>query len=119
MKKSAALTGLVPASLAGKGGETVLAAVREGDAQYVTTRLHINGYDDVQVAAGDAVVWTIVAEEGSLNGCNNELVLPAFDQQVCLQEGENVITYTPERVGRYVYSCWMGMLRNTITVVET
>ncbi len=33
-------------------------------------------------AEGVPVVWTLVVEEGTLNSCNNEVVLPAFDQLV-------------------------------------
>ena len=32
-------------------------------------------------------------------------------------QGENVIEFTPERTGRFPYSCWMGMIRSSITVV--
>jgi hypothetical protein len=31
--------------------------------------------------------------------------------------GENVIEFTPSRTGRFSYSCWMGMIRSSITVV--
>ncbi|MCC8150305.1 MAG: sulfite exporter TauE/SafE family protein, partial [Lachnospiraceae bacterium] len=90
----------------------------DGDVQYVTTTLHANGYDDIQVTAGIPVVWTIEVGESNLNGCNNEIVLSAFDQQVKLTTGEVVIEFTPLEEGTYAYSCWMGMLKNTITVVE-
>jgi plastocyanin domain-containing protein len=32
--------------------------------------------------------------------------------------GENVIEFTPEKTGKFSYSCWMGMIRSSITVVE-
>jgi plastocyanin domain-containing protein len=32
--------------------------------------------------------------------------------------GENVIEFTPSRTGRFSYSCWMGMIRSSITVIE-
>ena len=102
---------------AASGGETAVTAVQDGGTQYVTTRLRSNGFDDIQVAQGIPVAWTIVADEESLNGCNNEIVLPAFNQQIKLEAGENTIRFTPETPGSYPYSCWMGMLRNTITVV--
>ena len=104
---------------AASGGETTVTAAQEGGVQYVTTSLRSNGFDDIQVAQGIPVVWTIVADEESLNGCNNEIVLPAFDQQIKLEAGENTIRFTPETPGSYPYSCWMGMLRNTITVIST
>lgn len=99
-------------------GQPVVAAVVDGGTQYVTTALRANGFDDIQVVAGIPVEWTITADKESLNGCNNEIVLSAFGQQVKLSEGANTITFTPEEPGEYLYSCWMGMLRSTITVVE-
>ena len=94
----------------------VLSTVENG-VQYVRTTLRPGGYDDIQVVAGIPVVWTISADESALNGCNNELVIPAFGQQVKLAEGTTTIEFTPQEVGSFSYSCWMGMLRNTITVV--
>ncbi|MCD8322229.1 MAG: sulfite exporter TauE/SafE family protein [Oscillospiraceae bacterium] len=109
------LTGFtLPGTSSGSGD--VIEAVVDGDTQYVTTTLHANGYDDIQVVAGIPVVWTIEVEESALNGCNKEIILSAFDQQVTLSAGEVTITFTPEEEGTYTYSCWMGMLKNTITV---
>ena len=80
--------------------------------------VNLNGFDDIQVVSGIPVEWTIIADENSLNGCNNEIVLSAFGRQVKLNEGNNTVSFTPEEPGEYLYSCWMGMLRSTITVVE-
>lgn len=118
VQNNLALTGvMLPGTGSGSGNAPVAAAV-DGGAQYVTTTLRANGFDDIQVVAGIPVVWTIVADEESLNGCNHEIVLPAFGQQVKLTEGSNTIAFTPGEPGEYLYSCWMGMLRSTITVVE-
>lgn len=117
VQNNLALAGILLPGTGNSGNMPVIATV-EGDAQYVTTTLRANGFDDIQVAAGIPVVWTIVADEASLNGCNNEIVLPAFGQQVKLEAGTTTITFTPERTGSYPYSCWMGMLCNTITVVD-
>ena len=118
VQNNLALSGAVlPWMGGGSAGETIVATV-EGDTQYVTTTLHVNGFDDIQVSAGIPVVWTITVEEETLNGCNNEIVLPAFNQQVKLEAGTTTITFTPEEPGVYPYTCWMGMLQNTITVVQ-
>ncbi|WP_156029208.1 hypothetical protein [Bacillus gaemokensis] len=35
-----------------------------------------------------------------------------------LEVGENLIVFTPEKPGTYMYSCWMGMIRGVIIVKE-
>lgn len=106
--------GLSPAP----GGQETVAAVVSGDVQYVTTELHSNGFDSIRVQAGMPVVWTIHADAQSLNGCNNEVVVPAFGIQAKLGEGDTQLVFTPTEPGTYLYSCWMGMLKSTIVVTE-
>ena len=118
VKNNLALAGILLPG-AESGGNAVITSVVKDGTQYVTTSLRSNGFDDIQVVEGIPVVWTITASEDSLNGCNNEIVLSAFDQQIKLEAGENTIRFTPESAGNYPYSCWMGMLRNTITVIST
>ncbi len=109
------LTGFMPTL--DSHNNNVLIADIYGDAQYITTNLHSNGYDDIQVTAGIPVVWTVEVEKENLNGCNNKIVLPAFNREISFSDGKAVIEFTPEKEGTYTYSCWMGMLKNTITVV--
>lgn len=107
--------GLSPAP----GGQETVAAVVSEDVQYVTTELHSNGFDSIRVQAGMPVVWTIHADAQSLNGCNNEVVVPAFGIQAKLGEGDTQLVFTPTEPGTYLYSCWMGMLKSTIVVTES
>ena len=118
VQNNLALTGVTLPWTGSSSGDSVFVADVEGGVQYVTTELHANGYDDIQVTAGIPVIWKILADEGSLNGCNNEIFLPAFDQQVKLEAGTTIISFLPEKEGVYPYTCWMGMLQNTITVIE-
>ncbi len=115
VQNNLALTGFTLPGASSGSSDAVIAVV-DGDTQYVTTTLHANGYDDIQVVVGIPVVWTIQVEEANLNGCNKEIILSAFDQKVTLSAGEVTIVFTPEKEGTYTYSCWMGMLKNTITV---
>ncbi len=105
-------------SVSGTSGESAVTAMvdTENNVQTLSTTLHVNGFDDIVVEAGIPVVWTINADASSLNGCNNAIVIPEYNLQVTLQEGENVIEFTPSETGTFTYTCWMGMLKNTITV---
>ncbi|MCD8216982.1 MAG: sulfite exporter TauE/SafE family protein [Clostridiales bacterium] len=73
------LTGFsVSPTVSSTNADGAVVSAIDGDVQYVTTTLHSNGYDDIQVTAGIPVVWTIEVDESNLNGCNNEIVLSAF-----------------------------------------
>ncbi|MDR1481610.1 MAG: sulfite exporter TauE/SafE family protein [Synergistaceae bacterium] len=97
-----------PATLSGLGG-----------VQEVATSLTKYGrYSPITVKAGVPVKWTIHADRGTVNGCNNEIIIPAFGIQRKLSVGDTLVEFTPTKPGKYTYSCWMGMIRSTITVVE-
>jgi len=93
-------------------------AVIDGKYQLVTTNIDYGTYPPITVKAGVPVQWTIVAEKGMINGCNNEIIIPEFGITAKLGEGNNVIEFLPEKTGTFGYSCWMGMIRSSITVTE-
>jgi hypothetical protein len=70
------------------------------------------------VQAGMPVRWTINAPAGSINGCNNRMIIREYGIQHTFKSGDNVIEFTPTRTGKVPYSCWMGMIRSSITVLE-
>lgn len=86
--------------------------------QYITTQLSSSSYEPITVTAGIPVVWTIQAADGTITGCNNRLIIPAYNIEKKLEVGDNVIEFTPSKTGIVPYSCWMGMIRSQITVVE-
>jgi len=94
-----------------------VATVKDG-VQIVTTKLSSGRYEPITVQKGIPVKWTIQASKGDINGCNNEIVIPKFNKSQKLKAGENVIEFTPTETGTFAYSCWMGMIRSKITVVD-
>ncbi len=99
-------------------GAAVSASQETETVQTVTTRLSPRAYEPISVKAGVPVEWTIQAEAKDINGCNNELIIPALNIDLKLMPGDNVITFTPEQSGVIPYSCWMGMIRSQINVTE-
>ncbi len=85
--------------------------------QEIASKLTPYGYPAITVKAGIPVKWTISAGKSSLNGCNSALQIPEYKIEKALEVGDNVIEFTPERTGTFTYTCWMGMIRSTITVV--
>jgi sulfite exporter TauE/SafE len=113
----------VPSASGGAGprdrGRAEARAELAGDGfQAVSTTLQPGSYPAITVRAGIPVRWTMDAPVGSINGCNNRIFIPKYDVEHKFTEGENVIEFTPGEAGTVRYSCWMGMIRGTITVVE-
>ncbi|GHU93671.1 hypothetical protein FACS1894208_03530 [Clostridia bacterium] len=86
--------------------------------QFVSSVLSPGQYPKITVKAGVPVKWTIDAPQGSINGCNSRMQIPEYGVEHTFQPGENVIEFTPEKAGKFPYSCWMGMIRSLIIVVE-
>ena len=99
------------------GTEGVVASVK-GNSQTVVTTLEPGRYTPIVVQKGIPVKWTIRADEDDLNGCNNPIVIPRYNLTKELKPGDNVIEFVPTEEGDIVYTCWMGMIRSSITVVE-
>ncbi len=98
--------------------ETANVAKIEGGVQVITTELESGRYSPIIVQKGMPVKWTIKVEKGDLNGCNNPMIIPQYDMQKKLAVGDNVIEFIPDSEGNVSYSCWMGMIRSNIKVVE-
>lgn len=112
------LSGFVMGGATASESTSANTAKVESDVQMIQTTLDSGRYQPITVKAGIPVKWTISAEEGTINGCNNRMFIPEYQIEQKLEYGDNVIEFTPGAAGTYPYSCWMGMIRSTITVVE-
>ncbi|MDR0558315.1 MAG: sulfite exporter TauE/SafE family protein [Treponema sp.] len=94
------------------------APVIENGVQIVNSTLSAGRYPAITVQRGIPVKWTITAPQGSVNGCNNRMIIREYKIERRFTTGENVIEFTPDKAGKFPYSCWMGMIRSSIMVVE-
>lgn len=119
LSRGFALSGvsLIP-SITAQASGTVSTAKVEGNVQTVTTKLDSGRYAPIIVQKGIPVRWVIQAENGTVNGCNGTLTIPKYNVSKKLAVGENEITFTPEEDGTVPYTCWMGMISSSITVVD-
>ncbi|GHV94015.1 heavy metal-associated domain-containing protein [Spirochaetia bacterium] len=105
---------------AGEGAfaQGTLVPVIKNGVQMVNSTLSGGRYPAITVQQGIPVKWTINAPASSINGCNNRMIVREYGIEHRFQPGENVIEFTPVKSGKFSYSCWMGMIRSSITVVE-
>lgn len=67
------------------------------------------------VQKGVPVKWVIDGKQ--INSCNNAIVAQSLKVQKKLKSGENIIEFTPDNKD-INFSCWMGMVRGVIKVVD-
>ncbi|MDY4799781.1 MAG: hypothetical protein SO157_10675 [Bullifex sp.] len=46
------------------------------------------------------------------------MLINEYGIEYTFHEGENIIEFAPLSQGTFSYSCWMGMIRGTITVTD-
>lgn len=86
--------------------------------QVVNSTLQPGRYPNITVQTGVPVKWVIDAPEGSINGCNNRILIQDYGIEYTFHAGENIIEFTPANTGTVRYSCWMGMIRGNIFVTD-
>ena len=92
--------------------------VIEDGYQIVTVEVTSRSYEPITVQSGIPAKINFHVEEGDLNGCNNAIIIPEYGIQLPLEVGDNIVEFTPDKTGVIPYSCWMNMIRSTITVIE-
>lgn len=68
------------------------------------------------VKKGLSVKWIIDGK--NVFGCQGYFVVPTLNISKALQEGENIIEFTPTETGFINFSCGMGMYRGRIEVID-
>lgn len=120
--QGAALSGfspdnLFPSSQSAAEGDMDEVKIVDG-VQLVSSTLSPGSYPRITVQQGIPVKWMIDAPQGTINGCNKSIYIPEYGIEYAFKQGENIIEFMPDDAGRFQYSCWMGMIRGSITVVE-
>ena len=113
------------AALADPVKETVNVGIEAGigeteqadDIQEIYSQADYGSYEGITVKAGIPVKWHLNVPEGKLNGCNNAIIIPQYGIEKELQEGDNIIEFTPKEAGNVPFSCWMGMIRSEIKIL--
>lgn len=90
----------------------------EGTNQLISTSIKSDSYPPIIVQKGIPVRWTLNVKAENLNNCNKSIIIQAFKIEKDLIVGENIVEFTPEKEGELLYTCWMGMIKSKITVVD-
>jgi sulfite exporter TauE/SafE/copper chaperone CopZ len=102
-----------------KYSNTALPEIINGK-QVVKMEASASGYtpNNIKVRVNVPVRWEI--NDTGTSGCTNAIIAKElFDGQIKLETGKVATKeFTPTKVGRFRFSCWMGMVTGVIEVVE-
>lgn len=109
--------GLFGGNSGGSSSAYVAKATIQDGVQVINMTADNNGYtpNSFYVQKGIPVKWIIDGKE--LNSCNNAIVIRSLDREYKITKGENVVEFTPGDKD-INFSCWMGMIRGVIKVVD-
>jgi sulfite exporter TauE/SafE/copper chaperone CopZ len=68
----------------------------------------------LRLKKGVPVRWVIKGD--AITGCTNKIIVPSLGISQALSSGDNVVNFTPDKVGEVPFSCWMGMVRGKFIV---
>jgi sulfite exporter TauE/SafE/plastocyanin domain-containing protein/copper chaperone CopZ len=110
--------GLLGGNTGSASNTNVSKAVLQDGVQVITMTANNNGYtpNAFYVQKGIPVKWVINGEQ--LNSCDNAIVAQSImKSEKKIKKGENIIEFTPGDKD-INFSCWMGMIRGVIKVVD-
>lgn len=94
-----------------------VATIADGK-QTITISAGSRGYTPKEIYIQKDLPTELIIKGDKLTSCNNTIYIPSLNIQKELSSGENVIEFTPEDTDTIKYSCWMGMIRGNIKVVD-
>lgn len=113
------MASLLPGNSKAVGASNVNAskATLKDGVQVINMTADGNGYTPnvLYVKKGVPIKWIIDGKQ--ITSCNNAIVIPSLDIKQQLNSGENTIEFTPKDKDLN-FSCWMGMIRGVIKVVD-
>jgi len=84
--------------------------------QIVEMKVTSSGFEPavLSVKKDIPVQWIIIGEQ--VTGCTSQIIIPKLGIAQKIQNGRNVINFTPTETGPLNFSCWMGMVRGKFIV---
>jgi hypothetical protein len=104
----------VSASLVSASGQEAVNITN--NIQHINMTVDAGGWtpDTFVLKKGVPVEWDINVKQ--LTSCNKEIIVQAYNLDIKLKPGLNVVNFTPTQEGTVSWSCWMGMIPGTFIV---
>ncbi len=101
------------------GGSESEKIIMDGNTQVISMGIGYAGYEPnhFTLQVGVPVRWEIDGDNAT--GCTSVMVSRELGIQQLLKPGKNIIAFTPQKSGEVQFSCSMGMVRGSFTVLSS
>lgn len=108
---------VAPKAVAASGG---VAAEQNGGVQRITIGYsnRTGNYNPAVIKLKRGVPAELTLDPNTLNGCFSVFISRDLNLQGVAEPGNNVITFTPDKVGSFRFTCPMGMGRGTFIITD-
>ncbi|AGK98925.1 sulfite exporter TauE/SafE family protein [Clostridium pasteurianum] len=100
-----------------KNGDIAFAVIK-GNSQTVQAEVQSDTFPEIVVVKGIPVKWNMHVDKDNLNDCNKEFQVSKLKIDKGLAAGDNIVEFTPDEAGNFTYTCWMGMIKSKVIVVD-
>ena len=87
-----------------------------GAVQDVTLKINNFAYVTEPAVLQKDVPVRMTVDLSTVQGCARSVTIPEFGVRKLVKAGDNVITFTPTKSGRFTIACSMNMYRGVLTV---
>ena len=119
-KKQIAANGGTPADAKAMAGKNVDANNNDSTTGNVIQRIEMKitsrGFEPSVLRIKNNIPVRFAVNGDEASGCTSRIVIPDFDIAKDIRKGENIIEFTPKKVGPIAFLCWMGMVRGKFIV---
>ena len=84
--------------------------------QRITLSFGSSNYSPDTIRVRRGIPLEMTADLSRIGGCYSVIIIPAFGIQKQFTSSDNILRFTPDRVGTFDFSCAMGMGRGKIIV---
>ncbi len=68
----------------------------------------------LHIKKGVKVRWVVKGD--NVTSCTSKIIVPSLKISESISSGDNVISFTPDKIEEIPFSCWMGMVRGKFIV---
>jgi hypothetical protein len=96
--------------------DSIIKSEQNKEYQEVVIQVNANGYSPANVSLKAGIPTKLHFRQNTDSGCLSILSIKDLGIKKELEKGDNVIIFTPKKLGKMIFTCGMGMYQGSLTI---